>query len=343
MENYMREFLRLTWNGNKTNITSIDDFLLTHDAAWITEEEFEFHHNKTIGNSNITTTSYTPVVWDKSLLVQYKKSVGLSTNEKQILYFDITSCHSYTDTFVRNATVNLDNASTGAIPCNSSNVTPFTPSYSVNNTSFIQGKSPVEMLFESLQYDHHATSTTSVFGPVGGGTYLHGDSAAQQEELVQHKVGTTEQLTIGPDDEQNLLDNKENRSKADIHQCTCTGEVVGESASANGRGKVHQCRKCGKVMDGITEFNRHMLIHTGEKPFVCQECGKRFNQTQHLNQHFLRHRGYGKGSCLSELPRLQLVTEQNRGNEREPLPILLPSLDELPKLQPLQCPMIVEM
>ena len=36
------------------------------------------------------------------------------------------------------------------------------------------------------------------------------------------------------------------------------------------------------------DLKRHMLIHTGEKPFHCTECHTRFRRKQHLKVHINR-------------------------------------------------------
>ena len=173
MENYMTEFLQQTWDDNKTNITSVDDYLLTHNFVWISEDEF--HRNKTIGNSTISTSS-SPVVWDNSLLDEYNQAVGLSSTEEQRLYFD-APYHPYMNT--------------------------------------VQGKSPAEMLFERLQGDHYTSSPlTSTMFPTVGNNHLHYDClSSSSQELVQQNVGTTKNLIIGFENKHHRLESNENPSK----------------------------------------------------------------------------------------------------------------------------------
>uniref|UniRef100_A0A3Q2DYW8 C2H2-type domain-containing protein n=1 Tax=Cyprinodon variegatus TaxID=28743 RepID=A0A3Q2DYW8_CYPVA len=54
---------------------------------------------------------------------------------------------------------------------------------------------------------------------------------------------------------------------------------------------VHRCDHCGKGFKRSQCLKRHLLIHTGEKPFLCHLCGKQFRQSGHLNRHLSIHHG----------------------------------------------------
>ena len=48
------------------------------------------------------------------------------------------------------------------------------------------------------------------------------------------------------------------------------------------------CGLCDKVFRQKGNFQRHMLIHSGLKPFVCEQCFKPFRLKQHLMAHVFR-------------------------------------------------------
>lgn len=45
------------------------------------------------------------------------------------------------------------------------------------------------------------------------------------------------------------------------------------------------CPYCNKPFEASADLTRHILTHTGEKPWDCQICGKKFNQQNHLKTH----------------------------------------------------------
>lgn len=45
------------------------------------------------------------------------------------------------------------------------------------------------------------------------------------------------------------------------------------------------CPYCQKMFGAKTDLKRHIMIHTGQKPFNCKLCGKPFRLAQHLKTH----------------------------------------------------------
>ncbi|KAK1884879.1 Zinc finger protein 708 [Dissostichus eleginoides] len=60
------------------------------------------------------------------------------------------------------------------------------------------------------------------------------------------------------------------------------------------------CHICGKDKKCRSQLQRHVIIHTGERPHGCELCGARFNRSGNLQQHRKRMHGEGGGAAEEE-------------------------------------------
>lgn len=57
------------------------------------------------------------------------------------------------------------------------------------------------------------------------------------------------------------------------------------------------CALCNKKFVCVTTMKRHLVTHTGEKPFSCNVCGKQYTQKGNLRVHERTHRGERPFEC----------------------------------------------
>uniref|UniRef100_A0A672YHF5 C2H2-type domain-containing protein n=1 Tax=Sphaeramia orbicularis TaxID=375764 RepID=A0A672YHF5_9TELE len=76
------------------------------------------------------------------------------------------------------------------------------------------------------------------------------------------------------------------KSRLERHMMSHTGE------------KPFRCSVCDNGFISNSHLTAHMRVHTGEKPFSCSECSKRFTRKTGLDRHMRLHTGETPFSCV---------------------------------------------
>ncbi|XP_062843578.1 ras-responsive element-binding protein 1 [Trichomycterus rosablanca] len=54
-------------------------------------------------------------------------------------------------------------------------------------------------------------------------------------------------------------------------------------------GSDHSCSICGKALSSASSLDRHMLVHSGERPYKCRVCGQTFTTNGNMHRHMKIH------------------------------------------------------
>ncbi|XP_012266949.2 ras-responsive element-binding protein 1 [Athalia rosae] len=84
------------------------------------------------------------------------------------------------------------------------------------------------------------------------------------------------------------------------------------------------CRVCGKVLSSASSLDRHILVHSGERPFKCRLCGLAFTTNGNMHRHIrTAHGGSSPNSCTDSegssdserpVPKRRRLEEFNNNN-----------------------------
>ena len=77
----------------------------------------------------------------------------------------------------------------------------------------------------------------------------------------------------------------------------CKSEIFAKITSKKGASKSFVCHYCAKVFARKDIRDKHIRIHTGDRPFKCSACHKSFIQEAHLKEHQLLHTGEKPYQC----------------------------------------------
>ncbi|XP_041103824.1 ras-responsive element-binding protein 1-like isoform X2 [Polyodon spathula] len=87
-------------------------------------------------------------------------------------------------------------------------------------------------------------------------------------------------------------------------------------------GADHSCSICGKSLSSASSLDRHMLVHSGERPYKCSVCGQTFTTNGNMHRHMKIHvkdPSTAAPSPPSPMKRRRLSTKRKLSHEGEPV------------------------
>jgi len=121
------------------------------------------------------------------------------------------------------------------------------------------------------------------------------NNADTVSNVITHKQSTNQMAHASIINGVNQSDVSNTHKQCSISDDALERQLVinSEEDSAN----KYQCDVCPKTFASKRNVQRHMLTHTGEKPWMCEYCFKRFRQKAHLDQHVNIHKGLKNFTC----------------------------------------------
>lgn len=143
-------------------------------------------------------------------------------------------------------------------------------------------------------------------------------------EPPEEELGFCEELQSNCKTESREISNSEEEEEEE--ECDISLEdneevnMTGECSYLPSAKVFKSCSECGRMFRTSSSYNRHMRIHSGERPFHCSQCNKTFTQFSSLKIHQRIHTGekpYHCSECAKTFSRLDALHLHQRTHTGE--------------------------
>jgi KRAB domain-containing zinc finger protein len=126
------------------------------------------------------------------------------------------------------------------------------------------------------------------------------------------------------DEHEQSTSKKRRGPRKKIRQCECCNEMFETLKDLRVHLKAHNrphlpaifaCCECDRRFSWQSHIERHMKVHTGDRPFTCYACDKQFAQIGNLNTHVRTHTGdrpYTCDACGKRFSRIDNLNTHQR-------------------------------
>ncbi|KAM4688658.1 ras-responsive element-binding protein 1 isoform 2-T2 [Discoglossus pictus] len=105
----------------------------------------------------------------------------------------------------------------------------------------------------------------------------------------------------------------------------------------------HSCSICGKALSSASSLDRHMLVHSGERPYKCSMCGQSFTTNGNMHRHMKIHEKDPNTPVTTSPPSPQKrrrLSSKRKSNEteveKEEAPPAKKMVEESPPVEPVK-------